>query len=89
MQASRKAAAEARWAVMKRDRKNKTTDGYYETVRGVRYLVPYSLEQGDAIRRLAKLAYGGIPDFLSSGRPMYRVAEAHEASAMAQKRRSA
>ena len=70
MQASRKAAAEARWAVMERDRKSKTTDGYYETVRGVRYLVPYSLEQGDAIRRLAKLAYGGIPDFLGSGRPM-------------------
>ena len=70
MQASRKAAAEARWAVMERDRKNKTTDGYYETVRGVRYLVPYSLEQGDTIRRLAKLAYGGIPDFLGSGRPV-------------------
>ena len=36
----------------------------------MRYLVPYSMEQGHAIRRLAKLAYGGIPDFLGSGRPM-------------------
>eukprot|EP00966_Prymnesium_polylepis_P087081 2015208-Prymnesium_polylepis.1 len=34
---------------------------------GISCLTP---EQGHAIRRLAKLAYGGIPDSLGSGRPM-------------------